>query len=78
MGIRGPRPSMWEYREISFSRDVDREETRDFLTHKAERGHWELDQTRIYRDGRKRIRLRRKVVRFPRDAVQPFSIKPEA
>jgi hypothetical protein len=54
----------WEFWEILFSRDSDREETRDFLTFKADRGRWELDRTRIYRDGRKRVRLRRKVYRI--------------
>lgn len=54
---------IWEFREISFSRDSDREETRQLLTFTAERGRWELDQTRIFRDGRKKVRLRRKVYR---------------
>ncbi len=54
---------IWEFREIHFSRDSDREETRDLLTFTAERGRWELDQTRIFRDGHKKIRLRRKVYR---------------
>jgi hypothetical protein len=54
---------IWEFREIFFSRDSDREETRQLLTYKAERGRWELDQTRIFRDGRKKVRLRRKVYR---------------
>ena len=53
----------WEFREIFFSRDSDREETRQFLTFKADRGRWELDRTKIYRDGRKKVRLRRKVYR---------------
>ena len=53
----------WGFREIFFSRDSDREETRQFLTFKADRGRWELDRTKIYRDGRKKIRLRRKVYR---------------
>jgi hypothetical protein len=54
---------VWEFREISFARDSDREETRQLLTLTAERGRWELDQTRIFRDGRKKVRLRRKVYR---------------
>lgn len=54
---------IWEFREIVFSRNSDREETRQLLTFKAERGRWELDQTRIFRDGRKKVRLRRKVYR---------------
>jgi len=54
---------IWEFREIDFSRNSDREETRQLLTFKAERGRWELDQTRIFRDGRKKVRLRRRVYR---------------
>jgi hypothetical protein len=54
---------IWEFREIDFSRNSDSEETRQLLTFKAERGRWELDQTRIFRDGRKKVRLRRKVYR---------------
>ncbi|MBT5182436.1 MAG: hypothetical protein HOL91_02960 [Actinobacteria bacterium] len=53
----------WAFREIFFSRDSDREETRQFLTLRADRGRWELDRTKIYRDGRKKVRLRRKVYR---------------
>jgi len=45
---------IWEFRELYFSRDADREETRQLLTFKAERGRWELDQTRIFRDGHKK------------------------
>ena len=54
---------IWEFREIDFSRNSDREETRQLLTFKAEWGRWELDQTRIFRDGRKKVRLRRRVYR---------------
>lgn len=60
--------SVWEFREISFSREVDRESTREFLTFKAERGRWELDQTRIFRDGRRKIRLKRRIIRVARTA----------
>jgi hypothetical protein len=62
------RETVWEFREISFSRETGREETRELLTFKAERGRWELDQTRIFRDGRKKIRLKRKVMRPIRTA----------
>lgn len=62
------KESIWEFREISFSRESDRESTREYLTYKAERGRWELDQTRIYRDGRKKIRLKRKIIRVARTA----------
>jgi hypothetical protein len=62
------RETVWEFREISFSRETGRDETRELLTFKAERGRWELDQTRIFRDGRKKIRLKRKVMRPIRTA----------
>ena len=54
---------IWEFRVIDFSRNSDREGTRQLLTFKAEWGRWELDQTRIFRDGRKKVRLRRRVYR---------------
>ncbi len=63
---RSASESVWEFREFSFSREADLEATREYLTHKAERGRWELDYTRIFRDGRKKIRLRRKIIRIPR------------
>ncbi len=58
--------SVWEFRELFFSRETGLEETRELLTFKAERGRWELDQTRIYRDGRKKVRIRRKIIRVPK------------
>lgn len=62
------RASTWEFREVSVSRDTPREEARQLLTASAETGNWELDQTRIYRDGRRRYRLRRRVYRVIRTA----------
>lgn len=56
----------WEFREISFGRDVPREATRQLLTATAEQERWELDRTRIFRDGRRQIRLRRRVYRVVR------------
>lgn len=60
------RASTWEFREVNVSRDVPREETRQLLTASAETGNWELDRTRIYRDGRRQYRLRRRVYRMVR------------
>lgn len=57
------RQSTWEFREITVSRDTPREEARQLVTASADTGNWELDQTRIYRDGRRRYRLRRRVFR---------------
>lgn len=58
----------WEFRVISLPRDTPREEARQLLTASAETQHWELDQTRIFRDGSRRYRLRRRVYRVARTA----------
>lgn len=62
------RESTWEFREVSISRDTPREEARQLITSSAETGHWELDRTRIFRDGRRQYRLRRRVYRVIRTA----------
>ncbi len=62
------RRSTWEFREVSISRDTPREEARQLLTASAETEHWELDRTRIFRDGRRQFRLRRRVYRVVRTA----------
>lgn len=58
----------WEYREIRLPRDVSREEARLYMTASAEQGRWELARTRIYRDGRREYRLRRRVIHVSRTA----------
>jgi hypothetical protein len=60
------RQSTWEFREVSISRDTPREEARQLLTATAETEHWELDRTRIFRDGRRQYRLRRRIYRVVR------------
>ena len=60
--------STWEFREFSIPRDTPREEARRLITASAETGNWELDRTQIYRDGRRRYRLRRRVYRVIRTA----------
>lgn len=60
--------STWEFREVSIPRDTPREEARRMITASADTGNWELDRTRIYRDGRRRYRLRRRVYRVMRTA----------
>lgn len=54
----------WEYREVAFPRHVSREVARQLLTTSAETQRWELDRTRIYRDGRHVVRMRRRIYRF--------------
>lgn len=53
----------WEFRDVRVDRTATREEARAFLTASAEIGNWELARTRIYRDGRRHYRLRRRVYR---------------
>jgi hypothetical protein len=56
----------WEYREVAFPPHIPRELARQSLTATAEIQHWELDRTRIFRDGRRVVRLRRRIYRFRR------------
>ncbi|MBI1350882.1 MAG: hypothetical protein GC156_07175 [Actinomycetales bacterium] len=63
-----PRASTWEYREVRFPRGTTREAARVLLTGAAETEHWELDQLRLYPDGRRIVRLRRRVYRMQRTA----------
>ena len=58
----------WEYRDLSVPRGTSREATRVMLTGAAELERWELDRLSITPDGRRHIRLRRKVYRMMRTA----------
>lgn len=60
--------STWEFRDLSLPRGTSRETTRVLLTGAAETEHWELDRLRLYPDGRRIVRLRRKVYRMARTA----------
>ncbi len=62
------RSSTWEYREFALPRGTTREATRMLLTGAAETEHWELDRARIFPDGRRVVRLRRRVYRVMRTA----------
>ena len=62
------RTATWEYRELSFPRGTSREAARVVLTGAAEMDRWELDQLRLHPDGRRTVRLRRRVYRFLRSA----------
>ena len=62
------RAATWEYRELAFPRGTTRETARILLTGAAETDHWELDVTRLYPDGRRIVRLRRRVYRAMRTA----------
>ena len=62
------RTATWEYREVSFPRGTSREMARALLTGAAETQNWELDRLRLFPDGRRTVRLRRKVYRVMRTA----------
>lgn len=62
---RGPT---WEFREFTVQRNASREDIRVALTVTAETEHWELARTRIFRDGRREYRLRRRVYRVIKSA----------
>ncbi len=44
-------------------RGVSRKDAARLLTDEAEYGHWELDRVRLYADGSRRVRLRRRIIR---------------
>lgn len=56
----------YSYLDLYFSRETSREAARQILTEHAEYGDWELDRLRLYPDGRRFVRLRRKIMRVTR------------
>ncbi|HAN71255.1 MAG TPA: hypothetical protein DCQ36_06660 [Actinobacteria bacterium] len=62
------RSPVWEFREVALPRDTSREAARQQLTEAAEAGHWELDRLHLFPDGRRLVRLRRRVYRAVRTA----------
>jgi Family of unknown function (DUF5703) len=56
----------YEYRILSFGREVSRADVRRALVEQAEYGYWELQRTRVYVGGLRRTWLRRKIIRVPR------------
>ncbi|WP_269855063.1 DUF5703 family protein [Streptomyces sp. RPT161] len=53
----------YEFQDVYVPRGVSRSATRRLLTDHAEYGHWELDRLRLYPDGSRRVRLRRRIIR---------------
>ncbi|CAB4343216.1 MAG: hypothetical protein F2839_06215 [Actinobacteria bacterium] len=60
--------AVWEFKEIRLSHDVSRNAVREILTSMAEIERWELERVRVYPDGRRWIRLRRKIYHLERTA----------
>ena len=55
----------YEYRALHVPAGADREQTKDLLGIHAEYGDWELDQHRIWPDGRRQVTVRRRLRREP-------------
>jgi hypothetical protein len=53
----------YTYLVLRLPRDITRDAARQIMTEHAEHGGWELDRLRLYPDGSRRIRLRRKIIR---------------
>ena len=53
----------YTYLVLRLPRDISRDVARQIMTEHAEHGGWELDRLRLYPDGSRRIRLRRKIIR---------------
>lgn len=57
-----PMPE-YEFRDVYVPRGVSRTAATRLLTDHAEYGHWELARLRLYPDGSRRVRLRRRIIR---------------
>jgi hypothetical protein len=62
------RSSAWEFRDVVLPRGLSKNAAKDLLVVHAEQGQWELARTRILVDGRRLVRLRRRVIRMQRTA----------
>jgi hypothetical protein len=53
----------FEYQRVMIPRDTSRTAALRLLIDHAEYGHWELERTRLYPDGSRKVTLRRKIIR---------------
>lgn len=53
----------WEFWTFMLPRGTSRATARAVLVGHAEGGHWVLDRMRVYPDGSRRVRLRRRTMR---------------
>jgi hypothetical protein len=63
------RTPEYEFHHLLLPRGTSRGVTRRLLTDHAEHGHWELDRLRLYPDGTRKVRLRRKILRVSRVGI---------
>jgi hypothetical protein len=61
-----PAMAEYTYLVLRLPRGTTRDAARQLLTEHAEHGGWELDRLRLYPDGRRHIRLRRRIIRQTR------------
>ena len=68
------RPDVdYHVRHLTIDREMSRNALRQMLTEEAERGGWELHRLRRYRDGRRDVWIRRRIIR-----VRPtFEVYPD-
>jgi hypothetical protein len=57
------RQPEYEYQSLRLPRGTSRNAARQLLTDHAEYGHWELDRLRLFPDGSRTVRLRRRIIR---------------
>ncbi|MEW1718988.1 DUF5703 family protein [Streptomyces sp. NPDC093109] len=53
----------YEFVDVYVPRGVSRKDAARLLTDHAEYRHWELDRLSLHRDGSRRVRLRRRIIR---------------
>ncbi|WP_033331193.1 MULTISPECIES: DUF5703 family protein [Streptomyces] len=68
MTPRNPvRQPEYEYQSLRMPRGTTRNAARQLLTEHAEYGHWELDRLRLFPDGSRTVRLKRRIIRQVRN-----------
>ena len=60
--------AVWEYIELHYGRDSNRGDIKAQLTIMAEIVRWEIDRVRVYTDGSRWVKLRRKIYHLQRTA----------
>jgi len=58
----------YELRIVTIEPNFTRQEAKQLLTDEAEYGRWELDRTRLYLGGKRKVWLRRRIMRIHRTA----------
>ena len=60
----------WEFLSFTLPRDTSRSSAREVMVAYADTGSWVLDRVRLYPDGSRRVRLRRRAMRVRATAPQ--------